>query len=222
MNYKSLAKWILLLLPIICLFTVIYLYGYNIPFSDEYAFIRSYKEILQGGDVFKILFSQHNDHRLFFPRILMYLTAYVSNYNTKIQMYESAVLLTLTYFCFSRMITEKKISELSMGECITIAISGFLVTGLCQNENLLWGMQVAWLMIGTCAAWAMYSLKKFLETQKNRYYICIFIAASISCFSSLHGIVTWLALIVIILIVAIQERRFLPKWGGCTLRLSLN
>ena len=83
---SSAFKYIFLTMPIAYVLYIINQYGQNVIFWDEYQFVMSYKEIINGENVLSLLFEQHNEHRLFFPRILIYLSAFMTDYNVKFQM----------------------------------------------------------------------------------------------------------------------------------------
>src|SRR5215813_2809974 len=78
---------VLLLCPIIATLAYIALYGVNVPFLDDWLFIEFMQKYMTQGITLQDLFKQHNEHRIFFPRLVMLGLALPTRYNSVAQMY---------------------------------------------------------------------------------------------------------------------------------------
>lgn len=98
----------LFLLPIAVLFLCIQHYGVNVVFWDEWAVVRLYEDLVSNGFSFAKLFAQHNEHRMFFPNIIMLLTSYFTGWDVKAEMYSALVCFqSLIMYVLKRQLEKK-------------------------------------------------------------------------------------------------------------------
>ena len=67
--------WIIFGIIALIYFSAIFLYSVDVPINDDYDILESISKILNNStltlmDKIKILFSQHNEHRIFTTRFL--------------------------------------------------------------------------------------------------------------------------------------------------------
>lgn len=188
----------LLMLPIIWGTTLIYKLGVNVLFWDEFNVINFFKDIKENGiSIYKFL-EQHNEHRMFFPKIIFLLNMYISNYNSKILMYISIILISITYLIITKYIL-KNINN-NIYAVIISSMIGFICFNLTQYENLFWGFQVAWFLIELCVVGSFYIFSCYMENKKFKYLILSVSLGIIASFSSMHGLWIWLVYICIIIL----------------------
>ena len=191
MSSKSFLKFILsalMAIPVLFYFWYISTYGVNVLFWDEWVGFCPFYDKLQSGTLsFADLFTQHNEHRLFFPRIIFLLLGCFSNLNTVVNMYFSALLLVFTLaIIFYSYIRFFGYSEKSLLGFIPVP---FLLFSFVQYENTLWGFQIAWYML------ILFSVLSFvlLENIERGYILLVLaiISGVIASYSSLQGILVW-------------------------------
>ena len=73
----------ILLGPLALLAILIFVFSENIPFWDQWELVPSI-ELMRSGDLsIGDLWEQHNEHRLFFPKIIMLSLAALTSWNVQ-------------------------------------------------------------------------------------------------------------------------------------------
>ena len=116
-----------------------------LPFADQWDNIVSGREVSWSW-----LTSQHNEHRLLFPRIIFWADQLVDNEGNVIDLATNLIIQTITTILFYRLcksvgFTESNDNKWSFGLILTFMFSAI------QSENLTWGFQVQFLGIGLIA-----------------------------------------------------------------------
>jgi hypothetical protein len=190
-------------IPVLFYFWYISTYGVNVLFWDEWDIYIPYYEKLQSGTLsFADLFTQHNEHRLFFPRIIFLLLGCFTNLNTVVNMYFSALLLVfilaIIFYSYMRFFG---FSEKSLLGFLPVP---YLLFSFVQFENTLWGLQIAWYML------ILFSVLSFifLENIKrgNVFLVFAIISGVIASYSSLQGLLVWPVGIVYLIFRGILEK----------------
>lgn len=102
MNIKSRLPYyfiiaILAAAPFVLLICFITRFSVDVPFSDDWAMIPYLQKSYQGILTIRDLFEQHNENRIFFPRILIIGLARITGWNT---CYENAVIVFMALLTF--------------------------------------------------------------------------------------------------------------------------
>jgi hypothetical protein len=140
-NRKAVITF-LTLLPLIYLFWTVWYCQVDLPFEDQWDFVPLLEKSHESNVAFADLTAQHNEHRLFFPRIIMLGLAHLGQWNIA---YELAMNLLLGIAIFTALVLlilhSKK--ELKSDELIwMIPIISLITFSLSQWENWLWGWQI--------------------------------------------------------------------------------
>lgn len=210
LNYT--INLLFLCLPIILLIGVVLIYSVNTVFMDDFEPITDYIKIITTGHIdWNALVAFHNEHRIIIPRILTYIIAYFTHYNTQSIMLVSTIILGTGYLIFIRFIITKKIQDLTLIDLCCCTIIGLCLFSFCQYENLLWGFQIAWFLIEFCVIVGIASLSKYIQTNNTKYLIFAIISGIISSFSSLHGLAIFPCYLTILAISQFEKREFNTK-----------
>lgn len=202
-----------LLIPVFFLFFIIIRYGVDGIFWDELDFAEEYLEMMKNGNIFEVLYRQHSMHRLLFPKIIMYVSALITNYNTKVEMYIGAIYYCITYFALIKLTISKKIKNMTLSDALFSVLIGLCLFTVSQYENIIWGMQSAWFMISLGVVCTFWALSLYLKTEEKKYYVSMLIFATIACYSSLHGLAVWIALAVVIIgLIATKSSPDIKRW----------
>jgi hypothetical protein len=78
---------LLVLLPVALGFTYVRLFGVDVPHYDTWSMVPLFEKLSSGTLTVRDLFIQHNEHRIFFPRIAMLLLGTVTAFNNVAKMY---------------------------------------------------------------------------------------------------------------------------------------
>jgi hypothetical protein len=205
-SINDLTWTMICIVPFLILLYLVASYGVNVPFMDQWGDLSSlFEKVAQRNVSFQDLFAQHNEHRIFFPRFIFIALAFLTHWNTKCEMYFSILLIILSYVLiqgiFSRQVPRKDTGFWQISLSISIIITSFI-----QEQNLLWGFQVAWFLISLCLILAIYLLTSSIRSIWLKIFlggiVCI-----IASFSSAHGLMTWLAVAPCILTLAHESNK---------------
>lgn len=179
--------------------------GVNLPVADQLIVIGRWD-----ANIFEAAWRQHNEHRLFFPFLLMRGMAELTNWNI---WYELGIIIALVTLCYIVLTTA--LSVTSWGAMIVAA----LLFSLAQWENLVWGLQIQiWMMMAALFI-SLYFLTRPEITRKEILYAAW--AAFIGTFSFGNGILIWLVGAIVLLR---RKSRYMPAFlalGAITLGMYL-
>ncbi len=194
-------KWILLI-PILYGVIQVAVFGVNVTHGDEWELVKLYDDIQANGLTFGKFFAQHNEHRIFFPRIILLISAVLTHWNVKIQMYISQFMIAAAYGTCLRVCrgVEKREGFQQNGRACWISIVIKLTIGFCcfsavQWENFLWGFQVGFILVACMAYLSFFFFQKAVQSDSRRDLILCIICGIIASFSSLQGLAVWPVLI---------------------------
>jgi hypothetical protein len=206
----------LYLLPIIYGITIVLLFGVNLLFWDDWELLGLYEHIDQNGffhiSTLKKLFLQHNEHRMFFPGIIMIIVYKLTNMNVKIAMFITQMMVITVYsLCIKYYKMQKKITNIFLGNYTRdafIFLSGIACFSSIQYENFLWGFQVAFYMAIFASVISLYWLQKYFIIGGKMNYCFSISFAIIASFSHLHGIFIWPIIVIATLIYILSEKQW--------------
>lgn len=189
----TLFKVILLLSPIFFSLWFVLQHGVNIVFWDEWGVVAFYDEMMRNGFSFDILFAQHNEHRIFFPRLVFLTSGIISSWNVVVNMLITQILFGLVYLCVVLWITDKWKNH-DWIRVIFCLVFGNLFYNLVQYENFLWGFQVSFTMPLIFGILSFIVFDKLVRTnfKSTLHLITLLGYAIIASFSSLQGLFIWL------------------------------
>ena len=81
------ASCLLILVPVALGFTYVRLFGVDVPHYDTWSMVPFFEKFSSGTLTAEDLFAQHNEHRIFFPRIAMLLLGTVTAFDNIAIMY---------------------------------------------------------------------------------------------------------------------------------------
>lgn len=142
----KLAKTFALLLALIppaFLAWFIYRFGVDVPFADQWDFVPLLDQMYSWRLTLQTLISQHNEHRLLFPKMIMLTLAYWSGWNVRWEMGVSYLIACATFVVLlfqAQQLYQALGSRLPVGLVFGISL---LIFSIKQHANWLWGWQIA-------------------------------------------------------------------------------
>jgi hypothetical protein len=189
--------WILVILaPPVVLLYLIFIYGLNVPVWDQWDFVPLLEKLYSGKIAFSQLWAQHNEHRLFFPKIIMLIMAYITHWDIRYELYAN-VALAGAALLFLYSLWRKSIR--GPVPLFLLAILSMIIFSPAQWENWTWGWTIQiWLSVWATVAsiWAM-------QKERLKGLILAIASAIVASYSFNNGILTW----IVLLLMAIQQRR---------------
>ena len=189
-NLRIFQRWavvLLILLPVILGAVYIRFFGVNVVFWDQWDFIPYIEKLFNNNLSIYDLFQQHNEHRLFFPRIIMLILAYLTSYNNIYEMYFSWCLsifiLVLIFLMYRNSFGDSTKSLL-----VFIPIS-FMVFDFRQFENILWGFQLQVYLCVLGFILSIYMLEK--SNNFNLNFLLAVFGGVLASYSFANGLAAW-------------------------------
>lgn len=186
--------FILYLLPAVFILWFISKFAINIPYMDQWSLVPFFEKISDGKATFTDFFALHNEHRLFFPKLIFVGFAFLTNWKIRYELYFNFILACITCFTLYKLSIKTQKPDNFLAKISTI-LTCLLIFSLMQYENWLWGFQLANQLINTCLVVATFILTSFQQWSINKRVIIAAILCFIASFSSAQGLLTWLALI---------------------------
>ncbi len=195
--------------PVVLLIGLIKHFAVNVPFYDQWEVVLLFKKSQNHLLGFADFFAQHNEHRILFPRIVMYVLARMTHWDVNYEIVVS-VLLALLTFVLILLILRKTIKNNYLFAIGAVIISLIFFSPL-QWENWLWGWQIQWFMNVFAVVLAVWALDVW-ETKSTRNKLIVAILASIiATYSLASGMFVWLICLPLFYFRK-DLRRYSPYW----------
>lgn len=180
---------ILLFVPSVYILYLLTLYGMDAPFWDEWELVvylvKAHANTLTLSD----LWMQHNEHRLFFPRLIMLAVAYPTNWNLKCHLYVNfavAAIAFLFIYLLLRSTFDKQIPKW------LLVASSFLIFSPVQWENWSGGLVILFFLNVLNIAAAAYLMNRWSGRWTGLVAAIVF--AVIASYTISSGLLAWVAL----------------------------
>ncbi|MGE5656556.1 MAG: hypothetical protein ACM37W_08070 [Actinomycetota bacterium] len=191
---KKTLLFILYLIPVALLFWFVATFSVNVPFWDQWRLAPLFDKVANGTASFGDFWALHSNHRIVFPKLIITALAFLSKWNINYEIYLSLLFALVTFWLLYKISWIQAKGRSNFLFHSTNILTCFLIFSLVQEQNWLWGFQLAWFLIDFCIILAIYWLnaeqKISAKTRICLAAICCFIAS----FSSFHGLLSWLAL----------------------------
>jgi hypothetical protein len=188
--------WFVIAIPVVLSFFYVRAFGVNVVRADGWDIVGLLGEWTAGNLGLKDLWSQHVDHRLFFPRIALLLLARITEFNSISQMYLvlisfiGTLLILLLAFraTFRFRATVRSSSALALGWVVPFVPVAFLLFSLRQYYNMLTGFQVTFAFGQVFSVLALFLL---LVPTRRSAFIGAMVSATVASFSVFQGLFVW-------------------------------
>lgn len=200
------------LLPVVLIIGCIGYYGVNVPFADDWDFTPLVTKAARHKLPVKELSKQHNEHRMFVPKLIVASNAWNSHWDLRAQMLLSVLLCAVTTYSLALLARRTLSISASAEYGLTFALSVLLFSPV-QYENWLWGFQFAFFIPPLCLAGSWVILISNLRLG-SKFALSAPLAA-IGTFSFPTGAFAWLLTFPLFLITGGQmARKKTIRWIG--------
>ncbi len=183
------CRYLLLATPAVLIGWLIFLYGVDTPWGDQWDGMAQLFEKAQAGTLgLSDFFAFHNEHRIFFPRLIMFATARLTNWNVRAEMLIGWMLLCVSAMSIRQMAKASGWRDLRSCFWLILASNVLLFTPL-QWENLIWGFQIGFLLplaATITALWLATALPRPFD------FVGTMILCLVTTFSIASGFSSWL------------------------------
>lgn len=160
---------------------------------DQWGLVGFYQKVATGEVDFHDFFRQDNEHRLLFPKLIFIIFSFLTDWNIKLEMYFSIVLVVATFVLIYWISTTNSPRDRILFKVLNFTVCLFLFSWV-QLANWLFGIQLMWFLISLCVVGAIFCLH-VLEIRVSLRMLFSAILCAIASFSSAHGVLSWIALI---------------------------
>jgi hypothetical protein len=191
LRYLNYLAWPLIAVPVLVGLLYVHFYGVNIAWEDQFFSITSLFEKWHAGSLrLGDFWAQHNEHRHFLPRIVMFVLGLASDWNTKDEMWLVQGLLAVNLGIVLTMLLWGNRVAWRFWLAVPPA---FLIFSLRQHQNLLCGFQLSFVMAAT-AAMATIALLASMQNGRRVWwkFAAAMLTASLGAVSSAHGLLLWI------------------------------
>lgn len=133
-----LAAKVLTALPPLALAPMVWAWGVDLPYWDQWALVPHLEAVARGDWPWADLWRQHNEHRLFFPQVIMLGLAQLTDWNIRVEMGLSLLLAVGTFFSLAWLVRQ----TLDTPPPWLWPVLSLLVFAPSQWENWIWGWQI--------------------------------------------------------------------------------
>jgi hypothetical protein len=209
--------WLLLTLaPVLGLVAALSIYALDAPYGDEWGEVPLMQKVLAHTSTFHDFWAPHNEHRIFFPRLVMVANLFLTGWDTR---WEMAVSVALALGIFLLLVRQAGRTARALGQASPLWLPFFLsllTFSLAAQENWFWGSQVQFLLVAVASVGALLLLSREPFTW-GRFAGAILLAV-VAVGSMAGGLLVWPAgLVGLILLYPSDRPRLrlaLPIWGG--------
>lgn len=180
--------FIVLALPALWVGWLVYRYGVDTPWGDEWDSTRLLVEKMRAGTLgLGDFFAFHNEHRIFFPRVLTFALALFTHWNVRAELLMIWILACVCSLNLWRVAQVTGWRNSRNRHWLLLGTNVLLFSPM-QWENLLWGFQIGFFLpLATMNAclWVAPSLRRPLD-----FLVTMFLCL-ISTFSIASGFASW-------------------------------
>jgi len=150
--------------------------------------VPPYQKMMEGTLSINDLFAQHNEHRIFFPRLAMLVIERLSFFNVVPEMYLSWLLLTATvviiYCMYKKCNRDWDVRAIAFFLPIALLMFSFR-----QEEGILWGFECQIYLALFCVVAAIFLLDR--APRSGRFMVAALLAGVVASYSFLSGLIVW-------------------------------
>jgi len=150
---------VLATIPAVLITATVARYGLNVPFTDEFGFVRS--EAFEGHLRFELLWEQHNEHRPLLPRLIMLGLARMSDWDIRYEL-AANIAVALGLLAVLILLVSQTVHALAPSLKPWLILAASLTTfSLAQFENWLAGFALTIFMNALAAALTVWALVRW-------------------------------------------------------------
>lgn len=215
MKFKPALFLTVTFLPPIILSILIFKYYAGVPFWDEWDFIGLLQKFYPGNINISDLWSYHNEHRPFFPRLILLGMALLTGYRILPELIVNLIIaigifVSLIYI-FKTIFSAFKIKNYLP----FFPVISLVVFSLTQWENWLWGWQVQ-IFLNLLAVISGLKILSLRKINTGNLLMSIFLGI-IATLSFANGLIYWVSgLILLIFKEQKSKKRMVIFWSALT------
>ncbi|HEU5003001.1 MAG TPA: hypothetical protein VFW71_09510 [Actinomycetota bacterium] len=207
----------LCVLPFLLLVAFIERRAVNIPYSDEWDLVPLLRKQALGTLRLSDVWAQHNEHRDFFPQLILLKLARLTHWDLRWELVVNVV-LAVAMLAVLLLLVRRVLRPLGVGPCAVGAVAAaWLFFSPMQWENWLSGWQVGWFLAYGAAVGAIALLALWPAGRPAGIPVVgAIVLGVIASYSLASGLFVWPAALCVF-VVQPRYRRWLWAWVGAGL-----
>ncbi len=190
-KWKSVLLFTFSLLPPFAIFFFIISYSINIPYMDQWTGSLELISNMKSGLLkFHYFWSQHNEHRLFFPKIIMLFLSSISHWNVIWEQLFSLFIQILTLLLIFSLAKETIPTDRNRSHVFFKIFSSILLFSMVQQENWSWGWQLQIFLNILAVIFTIWSITKWPDNWMGLLLGAL--GATVATYSFANGILIWI------------------------------
>jgi hypothetical protein len=206
-KWSKAAVIMLSLLPPLYIAYLVTRYGVNVPFMDQWELVPVLETAHKGILTISDLFAQHNEHRIFSPRLIMLSLAHFTKWNILFELYLNLALAAGTLFFILSMLKQTFGKDRYQW---LLPLFSFLIFSLAQWENWTWGWQIQIYLNVLSFVAAVWAINRWPSQWKG--LLAAALSSFVSSFSFSNGLLSWVVIAIIFLMRKGANIRHLMVW----------
>ena len=200
----------LVLFPLAWLIFLVYKYSVDLPTGDQWLLVPFLDKFYQGTLSLRDLWSQHGEHRILFPRIVMLLLARFSGWNTTYEFGFSILCASVSFLVLTYQIrVAERLLQIQLKWLIPVL--SIMVFSLSQAQNWLWGWQLSEFMNVLAVLAGIVLLQTPDHWAKYSAAILLGVVAS---YSFGNGLLYWFIGLLVLLVLTFGKWRLMISRGA--------
>jgi hypothetical protein len=181
------VSWIFVLIPAALPYFYVRAFGVNVVFADAWDMVLVFRKFFSGRLGFADLYAQHNEHRMFFPKVAELLLGLLTRYNNVAEMY----LIASCFVATAAVLVLAFRREIGLPLLYFVPVA-LLVFSFRQYENMLFGFQINFAFTQTFGVLALYLLYYSNRDGFRAYaFVAALGSATVASFSTAQGLLVW-------------------------------
>ena len=188
----------------------------NVPYFDDYHMVPMFQAVDLHMVPIKALWTQDNENREVFPKLIMTATAYATDWNIRSQLIVNfAIALGTAVIVCGIIFSTIKRPALRL---LSVLLTAFWLFSPAQAENWLWGWENVWYVCVAAVMLAIFYMGRLGKLKApSIYHLAVpVVFGVIASFSLASGLLVW-PIGLGMLLLQRQKRQFLKAWLACAL-----
>jgi hypothetical protein len=195
-------------LPILFGFIIVYLFGVDVLYWDDWLEINFIDNALKNGISLTELIKPHGEHRLIISKIILAINAALSHMNTKTLMYLGQLMISIVYLLivhYVKLNCKDKIRSDEKNKLALVLLLGFCCFNIVQWECFLWGFPaIEYGLVQLFSVPSFYFFYRWYQSNKISDFIISMCLSLAAVLSDLHGLYIFPTLLCVIALILIS------------------
>lgn len=186
-------------------------YSVNIPYMDQWdGMIELLSAMKDGSLSFSHLWTQHNEHRLFFPKLIMISLASISHWNVVWEQYFSIFIQCCTLILILDISNKTLPSRGNSQSHLFKIVISILLFSMVQYENWCWGWQLQIFLNLFSVSFAVWAVARWGAGRRGLFFALT--GSVIATYSFANGMLIWIVIFLILLLLKPSKASLPVVW----------